>query len=377
MFSDIINFGRIQGYNVEVARFLGSINAAIFLNIIMFFEDKSQDGWIFRTEKQIEEDSGLSRYAQECVRIKLKNAGYLTEKKQGIPQRLFYKINWDKLNSDWVKYMEDKDFNSNNSCKQDCGKTTNKFAEKPQTSLLKNHNIYSNKYINKNSNKNNNIENKSCDEEKSIEQSQDLVVIETTHNSDLIEKLNENKKSNLVYSFYQLYLKYWSNKYKKLNSPKLTPKVSGQIKNILKVEKDLEILERSLQAFFNCPEGYLISKLHDIGLFLSDINKWLALAANPQVANKMSVEYCKTRMYIEAKEKAEEDKNLELQMQIEEKRRIKEEELKRAAEEEAARIQKEKEGNEKLNKIIKDKKEEILKMLKGGSCEQRKYISNF
>ena len=106
-------------------------------------------------------------------------------------------------------------------------------------------------------------------------------------------------------------------------------------------------------AFLLCDEGYLISKLHDISLFLYDINKWLALSDSPVMAKKMGVEYCKSRMYLEKKEQALKDvediKEKEaIQKEIEEQKRIEQQ-------------RKEKEEQEKIEKEFKKKEEEEIK----------------
>lgn len=87
----------IQGYHPGVARALNSVAAAIFVEHISFWQDKSEDDWAFRTQEEIYERTALGRSAQESSRNLLKEKGILKEKRIGVPARLHYKIDYDNL----------------------------------------------------------------------------------------------------------------------------------------------------------------------------------------------------------------------------------------------------------------------------------------
>ena len=58
---------------------------------------KDPDGWFYKSQVEWEEETALTRYEQENVRRGLKTRGLIEEKKEGIPCRLFFRINKDSL----------------------------------------------------------------------------------------------------------------------------------------------------------------------------------------------------------------------------------------------------------------------------------------
>ncbi|HEC2625677.1 TPA: hypothetical protein R2K43_000835 [Raoultella planticola] len=74
------------------------VTAALFLSQMTYWTNRSDDdGWVYKTQEEWEEETGLSRYEQEGARKKLRSIGVLLEKKKGVPARLFYKIDNDVL----------------------------------------------------------------------------------------------------------------------------------------------------------------------------------------------------------------------------------------------------------------------------------------
>lgn len=145
----------------------------------------------------------------------------------------------------------------------------------------------------------------------------------------------------------------WKKRYNTLKEPKLTKKLAGQIKLFLKDFNNLEEIEKMLEAFINCDEGYLISKMHDFGLFLCDVNKWRAIMDKPELAKVFTTEYARNKMYLQKKElvqkeeeKRREQENIEkirlekAQLEAykqEQERKKKEQEEKRKREEQLAK----------------------------------------
>ncbi len=101
--------GRPVAYYPKISKFVGSVKAAIFLCQFIYWEGKQMDKetrWIFKTQREIQEETGLSRYEQEGARRELKKRGHLEEIYKGIPRKVNYRINWDKFNSDWDKWIK-------------------------------------------------------------------------------------------------------------------------------------------------------------------------------------------------------------------------------------------------------------------------------
>lgn len=94
------------------------MTAALFLSQMTYWTNRSDyDGWVYKTQEEWEEETGLSRYEQEGARKKLRSIGVLLEKKKGVPARLFYKIDNNVLFQALV--------------------AANKNAEKPHTGMRK------------------------------------------------------------------------------------------------------------------------------------------------------------------------------------------------------------------------------------------------
>lgn len=94
------------------------VTAALFLSQMIYWTNRSDDdGWVYKTQEEWEEETGLSRYEQEGARKKLRSIGVLQEKKKGVPARLFYKVDNDVLSQALV--------------------AANKDAEKPHTGMRK------------------------------------------------------------------------------------------------------------------------------------------------------------------------------------------------------------------------------------------------
>lgn len=74
------------------------VTAALFLSQLTYWTNRTtDDGWVYKTQDEWEEETGLSRYEQEGARKKLRGLGILLERKQGLPARLYYKIDNDVL----------------------------------------------------------------------------------------------------------------------------------------------------------------------------------------------------------------------------------------------------------------------------------------
>lgn len=94
------------------------VTAALFLSQMTYWTNRSDDdGWVYKTQEEWEEETGLSRYEQEGARKKLRSIGVLLEKRKGVPARLFYKVD-------------------NNVLYQVLA-SANKNAEKPHTGMRK------------------------------------------------------------------------------------------------------------------------------------------------------------------------------------------------------------------------------------------------
>lgn len=112
-------------YRPDLARILGGVKCAVFVCQMLYWTGKGAraDGFIWKTQSELEQETGLTRYEQEGARKKLLELGVIEEKRAGIPARMHYRVNLDVLERLISDYYH----------KQDCGKPTNCIAENQQT----------------------------------------------------------------------------------------------------------------------------------------------------------------------------------------------------------------------------------------------------
>lgn len=112
-------------YQPDLARILGGVKCAVFMSQMLYWTGKGKrsDGYIWKTQAELEEETGLTRYEQEGARKKLKELGVLLEKRISIPAKMHYKVEVDTLENLIKSYY----------CNQECGKPANKDAENSQS----------------------------------------------------------------------------------------------------------------------------------------------------------------------------------------------------------------------------------------------------
>lgn len=89
--------------------FLGcGINGALMLSQLVYWTSrtKDSDGWIYKTQSEWTMETGLTRKEQETARKTLKNLGFISEKKMGVPRRVFFRVERENLYQALVEYSE-------------------------------------------------------------------------------------------------------------------------------------------------------------------------------------------------------------------------------------------------------------------------------
>jgi hypothetical protein len=87
---------RAVAYYPELARALGGIAPALFLQQIAHWEASSNDGWVFRTQEELEAELAMSPKAQRSCRDVLVAGGFLKEERRA-KNRLHYRVDWAKV----------------------------------------------------------------------------------------------------------------------------------------------------------------------------------------------------------------------------------------------------------------------------------------
>lgn len=121
-------------YSPIISRITG-INAAIFLNQLLYWWERKTKGLLYKTVKQIEEETTLTRYQQEvAVRILLEK-DFIELFIIGLPRRRHFGINFEKIEKAIDGYYDSNEKNveiqptcSGQKHRQGGGKSTKRLA---------------------------------------------------------------------------------------------------------------------------------------------------------------------------------------------------------------------------------------------------------
>lgn len=93
--------------NKSMVQLLGLEGAFLLSN---FAEAESMmaddDGWFYQTSDTVEEITTLSRHKQDQAIKKMKDLGVLEQSNRGVPPKRYFKINYECLTNQFVKYSQ-------------------------------------------------------------------------------------------------------------------------------------------------------------------------------------------------------------------------------------------------------------------------------
>jgi hypothetical protein len=77
----------------------GNGNAAILLSQLLYWSRKTTDteGWFYNTQEELQGQTGLGSDGQLSARQLLRKLGLLDEKRRGMPARIFYRLNLERV----------------------------------------------------------------------------------------------------------------------------------------------------------------------------------------------------------------------------------------------------------------------------------------
>ena len=85
-------------FHPQMARLFGGINEALLFQQLAYWSDKGSDPeWIYKTQKDIQDEITLTRTQQENARRKLRGLGVIEEDKRGVPAKLYFRVIWDRM----------------------------------------------------------------------------------------------------------------------------------------------------------------------------------------------------------------------------------------------------------------------------------------
>ncbi len=118
------------------------VTGAVLLSQLVYWHNRMDAGWFYKTQKEIRDETGLTREEQETARRRLISAGVLEEDRRGVPAKLYFRVKADALELLLLKKIKEKTQNAGNphssmreSRIQECGNAADKHAENPQTSM--------------------------------------------------------------------------------------------------------------------------------------------------------------------------------------------------------------------------------------------------
>ena len=95
----ILHLEKPIAFYPQLAKALGGIEEAIFIQQLYYWSDKSKnkEGWIYKSKKEWEDETTLTKYQQDRIVKKLKNKKIIEVKLKGVPATLHYKLNIQML----------------------------------------------------------------------------------------------------------------------------------------------------------------------------------------------------------------------------------------------------------------------------------------
>jgi hypothetical protein len=97
--------GKIVAFYPGLKRVTGSVTASLLLSQLFYWCDKTKDkdGWIYKTNYDLEEETSLSVYEQQTARKVLIELGILEEEFKRLDHTMRFRLNLDRLNDLWEK----------------------------------------------------------------------------------------------------------------------------------------------------------------------------------------------------------------------------------------------------------------------------------
>jgi len=95
-------------YNPIIAKTFGSVKLGILWSQMYYWSErtKDKDGWIYKTQSEVFEETGLSRKEQETARKIGNKLGVLLSEVRGVPPKVNFRVDLDKTIELVEKYID-------------------------------------------------------------------------------------------------------------------------------------------------------------------------------------------------------------------------------------------------------------------------------
>jgi hypothetical protein len=90
---------RVVGYSPDLARAVGGATIGLFLSQLLYLSDKGHnpEGWIYKSEQEMGQETGLTKREQQTARRKLLSLGVIAIMRGGFRNTYHFKVIWEKL----------------------------------------------------------------------------------------------------------------------------------------------------------------------------------------------------------------------------------------------------------------------------------------
>jgi hypothetical protein len=90
---------RVVGYSPDLARMVGGATTGLFLSQLLYLSDKGHnpEGWVYKSEQEMGQETGLSKREQQTARRKLLALGVISIMRGGFRNTYHFKVIWEKL----------------------------------------------------------------------------------------------------------------------------------------------------------------------------------------------------------------------------------------------------------------------------------------
>ena len=101
--ADLLGGGEVVAYRPVFAHVFGGATPALLLSQFWFWTNtptvktRDGDGWFWKSQKEITQETGLTRYETDTARRKLVALGVLSEDLRGVPATQHYRLDKDRL----------------------------------------------------------------------------------------------------------------------------------------------------------------------------------------------------------------------------------------------------------------------------------------
>ena len=97
--------GKVVVYYPALARFFGSVNAAIFFAQLWYWQERSDHGYVWKTAAEIEEETGLSYREQHTARQVLCGLQVMVENHDRLRHEMHFTLDLDRLDALWNEHQ--------------------------------------------------------------------------------------------------------------------------------------------------------------------------------------------------------------------------------------------------------------------------------